>query len=82
MSRKVLHASKVTQFNGYTRTGTLCNRMTTGDDGMNIADGDEEVTCKFCLKRIAFLAFDEIGMRNAREENERSAQQNNVGGKS
>lgn len=39
------------------RTTTLCGRMNKqSHDGMNIADTDEEVTCKFCLKLMGFEA--------------------------
>lgn len=40
-------------FGGTTYT-TLCGRMNRqSSDGMNIADTDAEVTCKFCLKLMA-----------------------------
>lgn len=49
----VLHKSwvKKNAFGGITTT-SQCNRNTTrgSGDGMNIADTDEQVTCKFCLK--------------------------------
>lgn len=51
MARKVLHKSWVKRnaFGGYTFT-SQCNRNTTRHgDGMNIADRDEDVSCKFCL---------------------------------
>lgn len=35
---------------GGTLTTTLCGRMRTISDGMNIGD---EVTCKFCLRKMA-----------------------------
>ncbi len=39
--------------NGATRFTTLCGRMNRRcSDGMNIADTDEQVTCKFCLARM------------------------------
>lgn len=47
---QVLHKSwiKANAFGGTTYT-TQCNRNTTrGGDGMNVADRDEDVTCKFC----------------------------------
>lgn len=49
----VLHESKVVEIRsiGATRTTTLCgrtNRRSPG--GMNIANTEAEVTCKFCLK--------------------------------
>lgn len=69
MGRKVLHASKVVQRPGYTRTTTMCNRMTTGNDGMNIAEGAEAITCKFCLKVLARIEFNRIGAENARKAN-------------
>ena len=54
-SRRVLHKSwvKANAFGGTTYT-TQCNRVSgRGADGMNIADSDAEVTCKFCLQIIA-----------------------------
>lgn len=50
--RKVLHKSRVVSFSGYTRTTTVCGINKIVSDGMNIADTDAEVTCKFCLKFI------------------------------
>jgi hypothetical protein len=48
--RVVLHKSIVRKgpFGG-TLTTTLCGRMQTGSDGMNIGEG---VTCKFCLRKL------------------------------
>lgn len=45
--RVVVHASRVSHRGNTTITGTLCGRMRTMDDGMNVGSG---VTCKFCLK--------------------------------
>lgn len=49
--RVVIHKSLVRSgpFGG-TLTTTLCGRMQTTQDGMNIGD---TVTCKFCLKEMA-----------------------------
>lgn len=52
MGRKVLHLSKIRQRPGYTVTGTLCNRMTNSNDGMNVTTDESEVNCKFCLRAI------------------------------
>lgn len=39
---------------GGTTYGTLCGRMNSAcSDGMNVADTDAEVTCKFCLRLMA-----------------------------
>lgn len=35
-------------------TTTLCGRLRTVSDGMNIAGEGDKVTCKFCLKIAAF----------------------------
>lgn len=36
---------------GGTNYGTLCGRTNRANsDGMNVAETDAEVTCKFCLK--------------------------------
>lgn len=49
--KKVLHQSKVVRRREHTITGTTCNRMSNADeDGFNVADSDELVTCKFCLR--------------------------------
>ncbi len=45
-----LHKSLVLRRGETTITRTLCGRLRTTSDGMNIASGAEEVTCKFCLK--------------------------------
>lgn len=52
MATMVQHKDKQRQnaFGGITFT-TLCNRMNAGSrDGMNIAETDDKVTCKFCLR--------------------------------
>lgn len=52
----VLHMSRIVKFGSdkqWTRTTTLCNRMRSLNDGMNIADKREQVTCKLCLREIA-----------------------------
>lgn len=37
------------------RLTTLCGRMNASfNDGMNIAETDKQVTCKFCLKEMAW----------------------------
>lgn len=47
----VMHKSRVVERPGYTRFTTLCGRMNkASQDGMNIADTDDQVTCKFCLR--------------------------------
>jgi hypothetical protein len=49
----VLHKDRVVEIRSISavRTTTLCGRMNKRSwDGMNIADTDAEVTCKFCLK--------------------------------
>lgn len=39
--------------NGAVRYTTLCGRTNSRSiDGMNIADTDAEVTCKFCLAKM------------------------------
>jgi hypothetical protein len=51
----VTHFAKVTTNKlGWTRTHTLCGRSNSASkDGFNSTDKREEVTCKFCLKRLA-----------------------------
>lgn len=60
MARVILHKSKVTTriIGGgeVTRTGTLCNRLSNAGEDMNVADGDGEVTCKFCLRTMDAMA--------------------------
>lgn len=53
--REVIHLLRRFKRWGGEGTGTLCNRMALSDDGMNLSDIREEVTCKFCLKQIAAL---------------------------
>lgn len=55
----ILHQSKVVTIKsiGAVRTTTLCGRMNRQSrDGMNIANTDDEVTCKFCLKTMGARA--------------------------
>jgi hypothetical protein len=51
MKRSVIHKQilRPGPFGGTVNT-TLCGRVATGSDGMNIGG---EVTCKFCLKILA-----------------------------
>jgi len=52
MKNKVLHYSLVilNEYGGYNTT-TLCGRMLNyEDDGYNVADKKEQVSCKHCLK--------------------------------
>lgn len=54
----VLHKSdnRPNQYGG-TNYRTLCGRMNARcDDGMNVAETDEKVTCKFCLRRMAVVS--------------------------
>ena len=52
MSRVVLHKQiyKRGVFGGTVNT-TLCGRLHQGED-MNVSIRDDEVTCKFCLRRL------------------------------
>lgn len=50
MAKAVTHLSHVTNYSGITRTGTLCNMMTSGE--INCSTDEAEVTCKFCLKYL------------------------------
>lgn len=50
MGRKVLHKSHVIYRTHVTITTTQCRRHVNTSDGMNIADTDSGVTCKFCLR--------------------------------
>lgn len=50
-----MHKSKVIIRDGgnWIRTTTLCGRMNKQSaDGMNVADTDQDVTCKFCLEKM------------------------------
>ncbi|MDD4110909.1 MAG: hypothetical protein PHS54_05120 [Clostridia bacterium] len=54
MKNKVLHYSLVipNEYGGL-QTTTLCGRMLNyEDDGYNVADKKEEVSCKHCLKAM------------------------------
>jgi hypothetical protein len=52
MAKRVLHKGRQFQRWGGTVYTTLCGRMAVGNDGMNIANSDAEVSCKFCLRRM------------------------------
>ena len=54
MAKQVVHLSKVTERKFATITGTLCNRMTNDDDGINCTEVETEVTCKLCLNRLKY----------------------------
>lgn len=58
-ARRVLHKQlyRKNGFGGVTNT-TLCGRVRGDQTDMNVADADDEVTCKFCLRRLGkrFLA--------------------------
>ena len=48
---KVLHRSIIRKTIYGTNTTTLCGRMDNNlDDGWNVADNKNKVTCKHCLK--------------------------------
>lgn len=42
MSKPVIHL-----------TGTQCDRKRNAAEDLNVADTDEQVTCKLCLRRMA-----------------------------
>lgn len=47
------HKNRPNRFGGTTYT-TLCGRMNAASsDGMNVAETEAEVTCKFCLRIMA-----------------------------
>jgi hypothetical protein len=49
----VLHKGRMIIRSWGVRNTTLCGRMNRRcSDGMNIADTDEQVTCKFCLAKM------------------------------
>jgi hypothetical protein len=49
----VLHKDRQIVGRYGTKWTTLCGRMNKrNSDGMNIADTDAEVTCKFCLAKM------------------------------
>jgi hypothetical protein len=52
-ARVVMHQSRVRNLANRTITSTLCGRNRTTGDGMNIAETQAQVTCKFCLRAIA-----------------------------
>lgn len=54
MTKPVTHLSKVSNRPDVTVTGTLCNRMMYGSDGMNCTTEDDAVTCKLCLREMKY----------------------------
>lgn len=50
MKRVILHKSQIIRRVDRTVTTTLCGRLQSGGEDMNVADSAKEVTCKFCLK--------------------------------
>lgn len=53
MAKIVTHRSKVTTRRFHTVTGTLCGRMSNAADDLNVADTDDQITCKLCLRKNA-----------------------------
>lgn len=54
MAKVVTHLSKMVQRRDYHLTGTLCNRMSNAGDDLNVADTDDQVTCKLCIKQMKY----------------------------
>lgn len=52
MARKVLHKHLYRHWGTTTINTTVCGRVRNNQD-YNVADTDEEVTCKFCLNIMA-----------------------------
>jgi len=53
MSKPVTHSSLMyTNRHGVNFATTLCRRMSNAGEDLNVADEDEAVTCKLCLKRL------------------------------
>jgi len=55
MSRLVTHLSRVRRRGDMTITGTLCNRMSSGE--INCTTDAAEVTCKFCLRDMHAMSY-------------------------
>lgn len=49
-----IHKSLIIERPKYSMTivTTLCRRMSSKGDDLNVADTDQGVTCKFCLRRM------------------------------
>lgn len=53
MAKQVTHLSRIQNKPGFTLTGTLCNRM-VGHGDINCTDIEAEVSCKLCLRELAY----------------------------
>ena len=65
----VVHLRKVRKVWGGELTGSLCNRLQTLSEGMNISDLADEVTCKFC-RRIIETRFTPSQTRSQRGDHD------------
>lgn len=54
MAKTVTHFSKMVQRRDYHLTGTLCNRMSNASEDLNVTAEEAEVTCKLCLRELAY----------------------------
>jgi hypothetical protein len=54
-----VHLYRVARLAGMTFTGSLCNRLRTTADGMNLTSDEKAVTCAFCLRRMKRRAANE-----------------------
>jgi hypothetical protein len=52
MATAKLHKSLIIERRSETVVTTLCRRVSNKGDDMNVADIDDQVTCKFCLRRM------------------------------
>lgn len=57
MAQPVTHFSRIRRLAGDCAiVGTLCNRMSNASDDLNVTTDTAEVTCKFCLRQLAYQA--------------------------
>lgn len=50
MAKPVIHKSLMYERRGVNVTTTLCRRVSNAADDYNVADSDDQVTCKLCLR--------------------------------
>lgn len=54
MAKPVTHLCKIVQRKTHSVTTTACNRMACTADGINSTDIEAQVTCKLCIRQMAY----------------------------
>jgi hypothetical protein len=71
-----IHLSVTKPFFGGTKTSSLCRRLRTTADGMNLTGDEKEVTCRFCLRILKARHREEQGREGPRHRHPSPAKGN------